>query len=93
MQSFISRVASLVLGLILPALAPSPSFAQEPPKAVTEAIAGSPAPQGPAQVIVGAYINDIQGLDFKTKAVPSTSMSGSAGSRRRTSSRGRRWSS
>jgi hypothetical protein len=32
---------------------------------VTEAIAASPAPDKPAEVIVGAYINDIQELDFK----------------------------
>ncbi len=73
MQSFISRVASLVFGLAILALAPPTSSAQEPsaqepPKAVTDAIAASPAPQGPAQVIVGAYINDIQELDFKTNS-------------------------
>jgi hypothetical protein len=38
---------------------------QSPPSAVTEAIAASPSPDSPAQVIVGAYINDIQELDFK----------------------------
>ncbi|MEZ5874733.1 MAG: hypothetical protein R3D30_07825 [Hyphomicrobiales bacterium] len=31
-----------------------------------EAIEGSPGPSSPTQVIVGAYINDIQQLDFKT---------------------------
>jgi hypothetical protein len=38
---------------------------QSPPRAVMEAIAGAPTPESPAQVIVGAYINDIQELDFK----------------------------
>lgn len=38
---------------------------QPPPNAVMEAIAASPAPVTPAEVIVGAYINDIQELDFK----------------------------
>ncbi|MEG6509598.1 hypothetical protein V6C03_11530 [Methyloligella sp. 2.7D] len=36
------------------------------PYAVAQAIAESPAPDGPEKVIVGAYINDIQQLDFKT---------------------------
>ena len=73
MQSFVSRVlASLGLALLLLALAPSLSPAEpatpEPPKAVTDAIAASPTPSGPAQVVVGAYINDIQELDFKTNS-------------------------
>lgn len=55
------------LGLIL--LAASPVKSEEAPQAappsVTEAIAASPAPQDPTQVTVGAYINDIQELDFK----------------------------
>ena len=34
-------------------------------RAVIDAIAASPAPANPAEVIVGAYINDIQELDFK----------------------------
>ena len=38
---------------------------QAPPSAVIGTIAAAPSPQGPAQVIVGAYINDIQELDFK----------------------------
>ncbi len=37
----------------------------QPPQAVIEAIAAAPAPDTPAQIIVGAYINDIQELDFK----------------------------
>ncbi len=40
------------------------SQAEAPPKPVTEAI-GAAAPSGPHEVIVGAYINDIQELDFK----------------------------
>lgn len=36
-----------------------------PPEAVMEAIGDAPAPDGPTQVVVGAYINDIQQLDFK----------------------------
>lgn len=32
----------------------------------TEAQAAAPAPESPAKVVVGAYINDIQELDFKT---------------------------
>ena len=41
-------------------VAPDPA-----PSAVIGTIAAAPPPQGPAQVIVGAYINDIQELDFK----------------------------
>ena len=39
-----------------------------PPDAVTEAVAASPAPSGPAKVMVGAYINDIQELDFRSNS-------------------------
>jgi len=38
----------------------------DPPTPVTEAIAAAPAPATPGEVVVGAYINDIQQLDFKT---------------------------
>ena len=38
---------------------------QSPPPDVMAAIAAAPAPDRPAEVIVGAYINDIQALDFK----------------------------
>ena len=44
-----------------------PAAQQSPPPAkVMEAIAAAPAPDSPARVMVGAYINDIQQLDFKT---------------------------
>lgn len=39
---------------------------QAPPAPVIEAIEGVPAPQTPNEILVGAYINDIQQLDFKT---------------------------
>lgn len=65
MQLFPHRLAALLLlALILPALALAQDPAS-PPREVMEAIAGSPAPK-PEQVIVGAYVNDIQQLDFKT---------------------------
>jgi hypothetical protein len=48
----------------LPAASQTPSPA-EPPKAVTKALEAAGSPEGPAKVIVGAYINDIQELDFK----------------------------
>jgi hypothetical protein len=58
----------LVAASCLMALACIPASGEEtpqsPPAAVTQAVAASPAP-GPAEVIVGAYINDIQALDFK----------------------------
>lgn len=41
---------------------------QQAPAAVDRAIAGSPAPTKPAEVVIGAYINDIQELDFKTNS-------------------------
>jgi hypothetical protein len=37
----------------------------QPPAAIMEAIAAAPSPDNPTQIIVGAYINDIQELDFK----------------------------
>ncbi len=42
-----------------------PPEPQAPPPAVMEAIEGAAPRQGPEQVIVGAYINDIQDVDFK----------------------------
>lgn len=59
---------SLVAASCLMALASLPAGSEEaprsPPAGVTEAVAAAPAP-APAEVIVGAYINDIQALDFK----------------------------
>lgn len=58
--------AALIAGIC--ALAALPAGAQAPadvPKAVRQAIETAPEP-GPEQVIVGAYINDIQQIDFKT---------------------------
>ncbi len=61
----ISRYSGLLL-VVLIGVAPWPSLAQDaPPRQVMQAIESSPAPK-PEQVIVGAYINDIQQLDFKT---------------------------
>ena len=45
-----------------------PAAQGAPPDAVTEAVAASPAPGSPAKVVVGAYINDIQELDFKSNS-------------------------
>ena len=71
MQPVLRHLAAVLL-LILPlaVLAALPAAAedaapQSPPRAVIDAIAASPAPANPAEVIVGAYINDIQELDFK----------------------------
>jgi hypothetical protein len=65
MQMKAYRLA-VVLFAVIAALVPWPSPAQDaPPRPVMEAIESSPAPK-PEQVIVGAYINDIQQLDFKT---------------------------
>ena len=44
---------------------PDPAPPDPAPRAVMEAIQASPTPDAPNQVIVGAYINDIQELDFK----------------------------
>jgi hypothetical protein len=74
MQQPISRRLTLLFLLALAILLPWAVQGQDapgtrepapPPREVTEAIAASPKPQ-PEQVIVGAYINDIQQLDFKT---------------------------
>jgi hypothetical protein len=71
MQPVLRHLAA-VLSLILPlaifaalAAAGEDAAPQSPPSAVIDAIAASPAPANPAEVIVGAYINDIQELDFK----------------------------
>ena len=69
MQSILGRVAAalltLPLALLVCSLAWSAPATSTPPEAVMEAIAASPSPGSPAQVIVGAYINDIQEIDFK----------------------------
>ncbi|HEY8277143.1 MAG TPA: hypothetical protein VIG52_09150 [Methyloceanibacter sp.] len=41
---------------------------EEPPKAAVDAAISAAAPTEPAQVVIGAYINDIQELDFKTNS-------------------------
>lgn len=67
-MSMLRSAVSLVSALCLMALAGLPAGSKEaltPPPAVMAAIAAAPAPDGPAKVIVGAYINDIQALDFK----------------------------
>src|SRR5680860_607897 len=63
MHPMASRLAALIV-LALIVVGGSAS-AQDVPRAVMEAIDAAPAPK-PEQVIVGAYINDIQQLDFKT---------------------------
>jgi hypothetical protein len=68
MQSKSHRLVPVLITALI-ALAVAHGHAQapaDPPRAVMEAIETSPAPSGPAEVIVGAYINDIQQLDFKT---------------------------
>ena len=63
-----SLLTALLL-LPLSALCLASSHAQtqaNPPAPVIDAIEVAPSPAGPRQVIVGAYINDIQQLDFKT---------------------------
>ncbi len=66
----IGRSIELAAALtLLVALAFTPAWSEpadpQPPEAMMEAIGAAPAPDTPAQVIVGAYINDIQELDFK----------------------------
>lgn len=72
MQRSPHRLTALLLfALVMPTLAlaqEAPALTQEPtspPREVMETIATSPKPK-PEEVIVGAYINDIQQLDFKT---------------------------
>jgi hypothetical protein len=48
----------------LPEAASAQALGENPPKPVTAAVDAAPSP-GPTQVIVGAYVNDIQELDFK----------------------------
>ena len=68
MQSFVARFAviaplALPLAAFVPGARSEPLTPGAPPDAVTEAVAASPAQSGPAKVVVGAYINDIQELD------------------------------
>lgn len=66
--SLSSLAAAAVIIVALASLLPCLAHAQEPsaapPQPVLEAIAKAPTPK-PEEVIVGAYINDIQQLDFK----------------------------
>jgi hypothetical protein len=73
MPSFVARFA--VIASFALSLAAFASGARSehvtpgnPPDAVTEAVAASPAPSGAAKVVVGAYINDIQELDFRSNS-------------------------
>ena len=68
-----SWAAGVLLALPLAVFACLPVWSEEaatgdPPKAVTDAIAAAPVPEDPIKVVVGAYINDIQELDFKTNS-------------------------
>lgn len=70
MQPILRHLSAALLALPLAIFACGDASSEpvqpgSPPSAVTEAIAASPAPDKPAEVIVGAYINDIQELDFK----------------------------
>jgi hypothetical protein len=63
-----SLLRTLALGaviLIASALPPEAETAPGTPSAVTQAIEAAGPPASPREVIVGAYINDIQELDFK----------------------------
>jgi hypothetical protein len=73
MPSFAARFAvTALLAMALAAFTSNagsePAAQGAPPDAVTEAVAASPAPGSPAKVVVGAYINDIQELDFKSNS-------------------------
>jgi len=52
----------------LPPARSEPAAAGGAPSALTEEAAAQPAPAPPVRVLVGAYINDIQELDFKTNS-------------------------
>ena len=69
MRSTARRSAIALLSLALTVLAGGQGWSEPatpPPAPAIEAIETAPAPDGPTQVIVGTYINDIQELDFKT---------------------------
>ena len=77
-------VTSALLALPLAVLAclsarSEPVPAVGAPSAVTGEVAAQPTPEAPVKVVIGAYINDIQELDFKTNSYASISMSGFAG--------------
>ena len=66
-------VASALLALPLSVFAcraawSEPVPAGGAPSAVTEEVTAQPTPRAPVKVVVGAYINDIQELDFKTNS-------------------------
>jgi hypothetical protein len=65
--------ACAILAVALAAFAARPAASEEaapsnPPKAVTDAVAAASTPDDPAKIVLGAYINDIQELDFKTNS-------------------------
>jgi hypothetical protein len=69
MQSIVHRLACALLVALLALISWHVSAEDAPtgaPPAVMEAIEAAPAPQAPTEVVVGAFINDIQQLDFKT---------------------------
>jgi hypothetical protein len=71
MTPIAGRLAAVLLALPLALLLcrdawGAPATGSQPPEEVMDAIAASPAPDSPTQVLVGAFINDIQQIDFKT---------------------------
>lgn len=64
-RSAVTLAAALCLVALACLGARAEEAPQEPPSAVMEAIEAAPSRQGPEQVVVGAYINDIQDVDFK----------------------------
>lgn len=69
MRLMISRLSAALILLTLLVSTSGGAWAQgapsSPPQAVMQAIEAAPTPR-PERVVVGAYINDIQELDFKT---------------------------
>jgi Neurotransmitter-gated ion-channel transmembrane region len=65
MQLHAYRLAAALFAVVV-TLWPGPAPAQDAPRPVMEAIQAAATPANPQEVIVGAYINDIQQLDFKT---------------------------
>jgi hypothetical protein len=59
--------AALALFAFSPSALSEPA-SESPPNGVLEAVAAAQTPESPAKVAVGAYINDIQELDFKTNS-------------------------